>query len=1102
MSNPKNTRLEHYAELLATTMDGAALGARNETELRLAVEPVIRNALMDLFGLTLQQIRSERRNAAGFLDTAYGGVVVEYEWQMDAARRAHGAEQALDYLTAERQTTRGDEMFSACVTDGRVWGFLVSDEALDSQLNLFAPVSSASAVDRFAWFPNSVPACQRFLELVGSHPKLPVSGDSLAGAFGRGSEHARRCLTMLVETLANRRLFDRADTLYAEWKRALEVAYGTLDSSAQRSYGITEEYQLSVRASLGETLFALHTYFALIARLVALEILAISVADQRSRPSQWAALSDDKLVKTLERLERGELPEGLRVTNLLDGDVFSWYLERVEGNISLLDAFRSICRALDGFAFPRLAFGAGTATDLFRELYQRLTTRELRGALGEFLTPRWLAEATIDAARTSGADFVHARILDPTCGTGTFLSPVISGRLRALRLSSSAPDSAQIQAALNSVVGIDVNPVAVVAARMNVLIALGELAQAGDIYIPIWLADSILLPEEPSRQLSYINKHPNLLGTRYVELQTSLDEPFVVPIECLDQGRLTQVASLIRGCIERNESTDSFASLLDGSCAPHGPTPLVTNTEQWSNARQVLSVLYEQILTLARGGRNGVWTEIIENRFAPLFLQHFDVVIGNPPWLTFTKLPDSWRRKAAPIWHNYGLYDTPRIPGVEESTSLHTSDLAVLVIGVALDRYLRDGGTLAFVVPKTLISGDPGTRAFRTYQLDSSRDAKSHRSVHVPFAVKSIDDYSEVRPFSPDASNSPIVIVLRKGEANTVPIPGRRFLRRHAQIQIPTGSWEKIRSTFLAAEAVRWEPISTFEAAPLAWWRSNELTLRGRPSPYTYGKGFDTRGANGILFLDVRGIVKSDGRIRAANNPEAGRDRDLRDAGPHIGNIEASLVVPVVRGRDVDAFRVQPSAWLLLAHSPTERSQPLSWQELNQARGAREFLMHFRSKLRVRRPYMNFRPTDDCWWGVQGAEHMDSGFLVCVREIADSIAAAVVRTTFDETLGRSVLPAPDHKLTFFNTQDEDEAYYLAAMLNSSTIKTLSERYVNFIAISPATLRYLPIPRYDSSKTTHRELATASREAHATSGSEHRAAVGRAEGVASRIFGRN
>jgi len=1068
--------LQDHADTLAATFAHAAAICHNEIELRLQVEPVIRTALRELYGFTWDQIRSERLNVAGRYDTSYGGAIVEYEWRMGSSRRRHGAEQALAYLAAERDRLGHEHAFTAIVTDGREWGFLLSDVLADEQLNLFNAIP-ADPESRFVWQGHSPAACRRFLELVSTHKKMPVSGESLSDRFGRGSELARQAVSLFIQAITNRDSHSLADTLFAEWRRSLEVAYGTLDDASAATKEVREAYRIAYDATLGTTLFALHSYFALVARLVALEVLAIAAQDLSARPSLWVAYTDRELVARLRLFESGSLPANIEVANLLEGDVFSWYLDGIEGDVTLLNNIREICAALDGFAFPRLAFGPTPTRDLFRDLYQRLTTRELRRALGEFLTPSWLATATLEAARRNGANIEKGRLLDCTCGTGTFLAPVLSARLRSLRLKlEREPRADEIQAVLNSVVGIDINPVAIVAARMNYLIALGDLATTHHLYLPIWMADSVLLPEAPPLQMEI--RRTELLHARYVELWTSLDEPFFIPVECLDQRRLATVAELLHLAVQRGDSAVDFLDNLASKVGPESPSPIADDLDGWTNACRVLAFLYSRLLQLHAEGRDGVWADIIKNRFAPLFLGKFEVVVGNPPWLTFTRLPENWRRRAEPIWKNYGMFEAPRAPGVEESRSLHTSDLSVLVTAVALDRYLVPGGVLSFVVPKALINADPGNRAFRQYRLTSLRSSGSTREVELPFRLCEIMDFSEVHPFSPDASNSPIVMVIRSNAETIFPVRGSRWYRAAQGVSVRDEPWDKVSRAFLRHEEVQWAPISTYAASPLAWWLGSERPFRGEPSQYLYGKGIDTRGANGILFVEIKASVDDQGMVVVANQPALGRDKELEARGSQRGRVEADLVVPVIRGRDVEAFSARASIYLLLGHEPTDRRTLLSAKSLaRRYPEARSFLANFKDKLKARRHYMSFKPDENCWWQVQGAEHMDRGFLVCVGEITNPPVAAVVGEIWDPELGRRVLPVPEHKVVFYNTAVCDEAHFLAGMINSEPMQSLIRRYANFIAVSPATLRYLPIPSFDGSRPLHKEMASLSEEAH-------------------------
>jgi hypothetical protein len=1088
-----NRDIVYHAEKLFSVFRNSVQRRDNEAGLRFDVEQTIRDALSDLYDISLNQIVVERQNAAGRLDVRYGGVIAEYAWNMrTTGNRRHEAQQALDYLQAERERIGDHEIFSAVVTDGVVFGFLIADSDVGAQLDLLGgePVTSDQ---KFVWQPNSEAACRRFLELIGSNPQAPVTGHALTAALGRGSATARRLISLFVQDIYNRQPNDRTDTMFREWRRALDVAYGSLDrDDAELLHDLRRDYELVGQGSLGAFLFSLHTYFALASRLVAVEILSISVGDQLSRPSTWVGLPDEQLAHKLTQLEHGTIPQGLVVSNLLEGDVFSWYLERLAGNVTLLNSVRLVCENLGRFAFPRLAYGHAPTIDLLRDVYQGLTTRELRKSLGEFLTPSWLAECTLEAATRNGANLRSGRVLDCTCGTGTFLSPILRTRIRELRVrTENAPTVNEIQEVLNSVVGIDINPVAVTATRLNYLIALGDLAAVGEIYLPVWLADSVLLPDGRPVQADF-GRYPELAGRDFVELSTSLDEPFVIPVQVVAQDALARLSTALQRGIDANHNIDEFAHSLAAEMGPDSAHPVTATAETWSDALAVSRVLYRQLQKLHNEGRDGVWAEIIENRFAPLFIGKFDMVVGNPPWLTWTKLPATWRQAAQPIWRDYGLFDIPVIPGVATSVSLQTSDIATLVTAVAIERYLAEGGILAYVAPKSLINGDPANRAFRLYHLESARDAQARRRIDVTYSLREVQDFSEVQPFAPDASNSPIVVVIQKGTPTGFPTQGTRWSRRVANTSIPDGTWDQARAR-LSEEQISWFPISRYPASPLAWWRVEETPLQGDLSPYMFGVGFHTRGANGIFFLDLRGQTQQNGQIRVATIPDRGRDEELINRGPQTGLVESVLVVPAVRGRDVQPYSVRPSSHILLAHDPQNRARPLTEHEMRTTyRGALQLLRTFREKLLARAPYLGFRPREDLWWHLLDTEHMDGpAHFVCVREQpggAHAAMAGVISDVWDDRLGRTATPVFDHKVIFYRTVNSAEAYYLAGMINSAAIRVILERFANFISVSPQTLRYLPIPRFDSTEPLYMEIADQSREAHIQNGGAREAAI--------------
>lgn len=126
--------------------------------------------------------------------------------------------------------------------------------------------------------------------------------------------------------------------------------------------------------------------------------------------------------------------------------------------------------------------------DFFAPLYQSIFPRRLRHAAGEYYTPTWLVEYVLDEAMYYGDP--HCRVLDPACGSGAFLAAAIH---RICRQNQRLDPQQLCRVVLSAVVGFDLNPLAVISARANYLIALGELAPlVTSAEVPVYRRDSIL----------------------------------------------------------------------------------------------------------------------------------------------------------------------------------------------------------------------------------------------------------------------------------------------------------------------------------------------------------------------------------------------------------------------------------------------------------------------------------------------------------------------------------------------------------------------------------------------------------------------------------
>ena len=69
-----------------------------------------------------------------------------------------------------------------------------------------------------------------------------------------------------------------------------------------------------------------------------------------------------------------------------------------------------------------------------KELYQEMVRPDVRKQLGEFYTPDWLAEKMI-IDEVLESDEPKKSVLDPSCGSGTFLFKTILYKIEKLQKS-------------------------------------------------------------------------------------------------------------------------------------------------------------------------------------------------------------------------------------------------------------------------------------------------------------------------------------------------------------------------------------------------------------------------------------------------------------------------------------------------------------------------------------------------------------------------------------------------------------------------------------------------------------------------------------------
>ncbi|MGB9880621.1 MAG: Eco57I restriction-modification methylase domain-containing protein, partial [Anaerolineae bacterium] len=678
-----------------------------EADFRRVIDP-----LLDEFcaGVGLNPLaHAEYTLATGRADAVFNRLVIEYERpgvlkeKPDAATR-HAIQQVKDYITglAKRERREVDRL-AGVVFDGH---FLIFVRYINGKWTEEPPV----AVNR--------PSLERFLTwLAGLSSGIALTPENLNRDFAIEQLRTQNILRGLFHALGPAlagsdglvaRLFEQWRLFFSEAIDYSE-AFGGRKLEPLKKWVRKAGLEVKNPQEAERFFFVLHTYFALLVKLLAWLAVSRHLGVKLGAPSfaGLATADGETLRHRLQEMESGGIFRAYGILNLLEGDFFAWYLHAWNDEIE--GAVREIIRRLDEYDPTTLTLVPEETRDLFKKLYHYLLPREIRHNLGEYYTPDWLAqrllnqvdnEFFIDDPRRNEArlrqKLLNLRRLDPACGSGTFLVLIIN-RMRQLGSELMVNETELLHAILNNVVGFDLNPLAVLTARANYLLAIADLLEhrKGQVTIPVYLADSVRTPAQGEELFSYNTyEFPTAIGT------------FQVPAVLCQAGRFDRFCNILEESVRSEINPDAFVQRVEKELAP-------PNWQQ--RDAEVARELYERILNLHRQGMNGLWARLLKNNFAPLTVGQFDYIVGNPPWVNWEHLPDGYRDSTKDLWTRYRLAGTfaggrPRLGAVKV-------DISALMTYTVMDGLLKDGGRLGFVITQSLLKTAGAGAGFRRFEL-------------------------------------------------------------------------------------------------------------------------------------------------------------------------------------------------------------------------------------------------------------------------------------------------------------------------------------------------------------------------------------------------
>lgn len=821
----------------------------------------------------------------------------------------------------------------------------------------------------------------------------------------------------------------KVKTLFSQWRIMFgEICGFDLDRDNRNINKLGLHFGIPSPRS-PELLFAIHTYYAIFIKFLAAKIAGTfgAVAVSPIKKGIRASTSEKLMIET-ESLEQDGIWSKLGINNFLEGDLFSWHL--FAWNDDLASFIRDLVKKLDEFDLTTLSVDSAESHDLLKKLYEGLFPPDISKSIGEYYTPDWLAEYVLNKLGYDGDP--DKRLLDPSCGSGTFIVVAIN-RIKEWfekhRNECGFDESSLIKKIISNIIGFDLNPLAVMTARTNYLIAIRDLLKFAEPFeIPIYLCDSIMPPIE---------------NGNIKKLNTSAGE-FLIPSEiATSYKQIVKYFQILEYCIENLYSTGDFIAKCKNESLPISEIKLHRN-------------LYGQLLLLNKEGKNSFWARFIKNAFAPIFIEPVDYVVGNPPWVSWDSLSPDYRNAVARVWKSEGLHTRG---GWLAKVGGGKIDLAALFVYISFDRFIKKHGKLGFVLTQTLFKTHKGGEGFRRFKCQSGRY----------FAPLTVEDLSNVKVF-PKASNRSAVAIFQSGVLPAYPLKYLKWQPKGKRSVDPDLRLEEVLDQFelipLVAVPIHLEdPCSPWLTVP------EEVVKTARKlvgkSAYRARGGVNTGGMNAVYWIDIVGKESKD-YVEIRNNATSARKKVEQI----IKKVESDLVYPLLRGRDILRWHAKPSKHIILPYTPetAKKAIPETVLKRNYPQTF-SFFQSFKRFLSGRSEYAR--------WGGKGPFYEiyrigDYTFSLCKvvwpHVLSDKMRASVVRTEDEK------VPIPDQKVIMVAFDEEDEAHYFCALLNSSSAFFLLRGYLVLDA-SPHVLDHIRIPRWDKSNPIHLKLAELSRRAH-------------------------
>jgi type I restriction-modification system DNA methylase subunit len=996
MNNKISTVLEYLSNVLQANTEQAKKELLKDLLLRLFDDDPNARTIINKMSLgsehAIFNIKLKNRTKTGFADTQYNNVIIEFENDLRKTGE-HAIEQLSEYLVGN-WNSGSDYNFTLISTDCVTWKVYSPDyvqllgkpDLSISDIRLLETRSFTLTNDNASDF-------YYFLDhYLFKNIKSKATLENIQHDFGDTSATFLSCIRLMREHFNKVKNLGEIKVAYEEWNKFLSIAYGSFEGS--------------------EDVFLVHTYLSIFAKMLAYSVISHKEFLQE---------------KEMSSILKGTAFRNYNIENFVEDDFYHW----VSGEASirpLKPVFRKISQQISQYDFKDVD------EDVLKGVYQELIDLETRHSLGEYYTPDWLCEKITEQYEFKKDSF----ILDPACGSGSFLRAVIA------RLKHDFADIRADEIA-NQVNGIDIHPLSVQIAKTTLLVAIGKdlLAKAKrPVQLKVFLANTLFAPEGTI----------DLFGDEYSLI--------------IDKGHYSVSTKVFENAKLFDLAISVCDDLADASKGAHAETKETleralrkryTNGGLTSDIVDSFHKIYLGLKDAKEHDRDSIWKFVLQNSYKPFFLrQKFDFVLGNPPWLTYADVANNdYQVRLRKLAEKYKL-----IPA--KVSNFPHLEIAATFLAHSASYFLKKGACLAFVLPRAFFSAD---------HHDNTRSGKVQG-----FRIEQIWDLKDVAPLFRVPACAIFVRQSLK-PLNSLPSKGIGGFSISGRLKIANCSLDT------AAAQLAFTPATWYYSRLQQLSAFTNKKIKQSSSLAYYDKFFK-QGATIVprncYFVEITQDYKgglADRYLQVKTSETSIAEAKMPWKNIHLsGSIHSSFLFYTALAKNIFPFGLisPPLVLLPIRIDEENRIKLCDWANL-QEQGYLETAAWFKkteSLWKKDRTENNANISSIAYLNWQKKltdQNLNAPFLVLYTASAKNANATIVRRT-------------DHELSFIvesktyvlYTNNLSEAEYLTCCLNSNFANDMVKDFQSRGLFGPRDIHKkileIPFPKFDPKNPLHNELA--------------------------------